>query len=87
MVGSNYPPGVTGNEYEIAGPDLMWEDEHFCEACDKYTEFDCESFNKIVSGRCTVCASDIDLGTHGDYFIDPDRQKDEAEDIRLLKGE
>ena len=23
---SNYPPGVTGNEYEIAGPDREWED-------------------------------------------------------------
>ena len=26
---SNYPPGVTGNEYEIAGPDKEWEDEHW----------------------------------------------------------
>jgi hypothetical protein len=24
---SNYPPGVTGNEYEIAGPDREWEEE------------------------------------------------------------
>lgn len=23
----NYPPGVTGNEYEIAGPDHEWYDE------------------------------------------------------------
>lgn len=27
---SNYPPGVTGNEYEIAGPDNEWEEEFEC---------------------------------------------------------
>ena len=32
---SNYPPGVTGNEYEIAGPD--WEEEIECPKCEKET--------------------------------------------------
>lgn len=27
---SNYPPGVTGNEFEIAGPDHEWEEEFQC---------------------------------------------------------
>lgn len=27
---SNYPPGVSGNEYEIAGPDAEWEEEFEC---------------------------------------------------------
>lgn len=27
---SNYPPGVSGNEYEIAGPDNEWEEEFEC---------------------------------------------------------
>lgn len=27
---SNYPPGVTGREYEIAGPDNEWEEEFEC---------------------------------------------------------
>ena len=26
---SNYPPGVTGNEYEIAGADAEWIDDDF----------------------------------------------------------
>ena len=26
---SNYPPGVTGNEYEIAGADAEWIDNDF----------------------------------------------------------
>lgn len=29
---SNYPPGVTGNEFEIAGPD--WEDDMLVRCCD-----------------------------------------------------
>lgn len=30
---SNYPPGVTGNEYEIAGADSEVEDVYFCTTC------------------------------------------------------
>lgn len=27
---SNYPPGVSGNEFAIAGPDKEWEEEMAC---------------------------------------------------------
>ena len=27
---SNYPPGVTGNEFEIAGPDAEWDEMQTC---------------------------------------------------------
>jgi hypothetical protein len=30
---SNYPPGVTGNEYEIAGPDYEREIDEPCPTC------------------------------------------------------
>mgnify|MGYP003679321021 FL=1 len=30
---SNYPPGVTGNEYEIAGPDYERESDTYCSEC------------------------------------------------------
>ena len=51
---SNYPPGVTGSEYEIAGPDTEVESREYCKWCaspqDGYTMtyryerwFDCES--------------------------------------------
>jgi hypothetical protein len=30
---SNYPPGVTGNEYEISGPDCEWEEQRECPLC------------------------------------------------------
>ena len=42
MTLSNYPPGVTGNEYQIAGPDSEWEETHYCEKCEKDTVFSCE---------------------------------------------
>jgi len=30
---SNYPPGVTGNEYAIGGPQREWEEEAHCPVC------------------------------------------------------
>ncbi len=30
---SNYPPGVTGNEYEIAGPDFEEDADENCSRC------------------------------------------------------
>ena len=30
---SNYPPGVTGNEYEIAGPDYERDVDEECPEC------------------------------------------------------
>ena len=33
---SNYPPGVSGNEYEIAGPDNEWEDDDFACSNDEF---------------------------------------------------
>ena len=30
---SNYPPGVTGSEYEIAGPDYEREVDENCKVC------------------------------------------------------
>jgi glutaredoxin len=32
-VSSNLPPGVSGNEYEIAGPDHEREEERTCSTC------------------------------------------------------
>lgn len=34
---SNYPPGVSGNEYEIAGPDYEHDSDVLCESCGGHT--------------------------------------------------
>ena len=86
MTLSNYPPGVTGNEYEIAGPDDEWESEHYCEKCEKTTTFRCESFRKQRSGICSECESELDLG-HADDDIDWDWIAEQKEDLEYFDRE
>ena len=86
MTLSNYPPGVTGNEYQIAGPDSEWEETHYCEKCEKDTVFSRESFQKQRSGICSECGSDIDLG-HADDYIDWDSVREEKEDLERHRVE
>jgi len=83
---SNYPPGVTGNEYEIAGPDEQWDEEYFCEKCETDTMFSCESFQGQRSGVCGECNSDLDLG-HRDDYIDWEWVEDQKEDLDLHRAE
>lgn len=53
---SNYPPGVTGREYQISGPDREWEDERECEACGKPTLWHFESHpHHGTWGYCSEC--------------------------------
>jgi hypothetical protein len=83
---SNYPDGVTGNEYAIAGPDKEWDEDHYCEKCDKTTTFGCESFQKQRSGICSECGSDLDLG-HSDDYIDWEDVADQREDLEEYRNE
>ena len=82
----NYPDGVTGNEYEIAGPDSEWEEELYCAKCEKTTTFSCESFRKQRSGICSECESDIDLG-HVDDDIDWESVAEQREDLEYHRRE
>jgi hypothetical protein len=43
---SNYPPGVSGLEYEIAGPDNEWEEEFECDNSNlRYVRITEDTFN------------------------------------------
>ena len=86
MTLSNYPDGVTGNEYEIAGPDSEWEEELYCAKCEKTTTFSCESFRKQRSGICSECESELDLG-HADDDIDWDWIAEQKEDLEYFDRE
>ena len=60
---SNYPPGVTGNEYEIVGPDEEWEEMRYCPTCDTKTEGMCQSYGSDQWWDCDVCDTRV-------YFLD-----------------
>ena len=74
----NYPPGVTGNEFAIAGPDYEKEADIPCGACGGQT------FELGYRGEHWItcsCGWTTDLEREGP---DPDRAHDEAVERRLF---
>lgn len=53
---SNYPPGVSGNEYEIAGPDREFTDERDCSNCDRTAVVDVTGYGWEEWWTCPYCA-------------------------------
>ena len=77
---SNYPPGVTGNEFAIAGPDYERESDELCLACgsEKTLELGYRGNRWLY---CKDCQTEIDLES---LEPDPDRKHDEAVERRLF---
>jgi hypothetical protein len=75
---SNYPPGVTGNEYEIAGPDYERETDKPCRKCG---ELMMELGYRHERWLACVCGRTVDLDVPEP---DPDRAYDEARERRLF---
>lgn len=73
---NGYPPGVTGNEYAIAGPDHEEEDYSFCEPCGQDQEGMTYTFRGERWFRCGTCAAQTDLPDLEDDGPDPDREYD-----------
>ena len=77
--GWHYPPGVTGNEFAIAGPDYERESNWSCG--------DCSSPMMELGYRgqrwlaCPSCSAVLDLELDEP---DPDRAYDEARERRLF---
>ncbi len=84
---SNYPTGVTGNEYEIAGPDYEKESDELCPTILWYgSECQAPTMEEGYCGeRWLVCddghRTDLEEEDPGD---DPDRKYDEERDRRML---
>jgi hypothetical protein len=49
---SNYPPGVTGNEYAIAGPDKEWVAWRHCPTCGWEGEADHQAYEGDAWWHC-----------------------------------
>jgi len=65
---SNFPPGVTGAEYEIAGADVEIETEALCTRC--VVEGDCKEGEKVGA---------MVYGFHGELWA----QCDNGHDVEL----
>ena len=58
---SNYPPGVTGLEYEIAGPDSETEEERFCPKCEKEQSGFLQTYRNQGWWTCDECNQTEDI--------------------------
>jgi predicted RNA-binding Zn-ribbon protein involved in translation (DUF1610 family) len=78
---SNYPPGVTGNEYAIAGPDSETEAADFlCPQCGSEAGT-LLRFRAQAWVSCDACTWSEDAPDQDDYDDgDADRRHDEARD-------
>ena len=57
MSGWNLPPGVTGAEFAIAGPDAEYEDVHWCTACDREASGLVQSYRSDAWFSCDTCGA------------------------------
>lgn len=58
--GWSYPPGISGNEYEIAGPDQDGEDDRWCKDCEKETLHEWARYRHDWWATCTECGRETD---------------------------
>lgn len=61
MYGDNYPPGVTGNEYQIAGPDNEYESDYDCPTCGSVQTGYILSYKGFSWFNCSTCDTDTDI--------------------------
>ncbi len=62
---SNLPPGCTGSEWEIAGPDYEKDVADYCPTCEEETDGLEMGYRRNRWWVCGVCGDQIDLETDG----------------------
>lgn len=55
---NNYPPGVTGNEWQIAGPDKEFEAEMRCKHCNAFELTIVSAYRGDLYWQCQACDED-----------------------------
>ena len=83
---SNFPPGVTGNEYEIAGPDYERESDTPCPFIEE-SGWPCgaPTMEQVYHReRWLVCYEREHVTDLDDPGDDPDRKYDEERDRKML---
>lgn len=69
---SNYPPGVSGFEYEIAGPDYEVEREEECVNCGEEVIQFVEGYRGQEWFTCILCNAYNEIGDRVEYEPDLD---------------
>lgn len=76
---SHYPPGVTGAEYAVAGPDWEEEEEEWCQCCGQPRRGVLQGYAGERWFLCGSCGSDAYLGPlEPDYDAAWELQRDLA---------
>ncbi|MGH7918837.1 MAG: hypothetical protein ACREQM_02700 [Candidatus Dormibacteraceae bacterium] len=83
MFGWNYPPGVTGTEYAICGPDWEREEKRWCATCERDRAGMLQGYRRDTWFVCDSCGEQTEID---DAFGDEDDEYDRAMDSRLLEG-
>lgn len=71
---NNYPPGVTGDEYEIAGPDYERDIDGACPECGQEDSLLEQGYRTSRWVVCSSCGHSYDLSA---LEPDPDEQRDQ----------
>jgi hypothetical protein len=83
---SNYPPGVTGNEYAISGAQKEWEEKTECSLCGKEDimlhEYHYEFGERYFCTNADCTGSDTGVEVEYDYAED-DFKFDEMRENRF----
>lgn len=58
---SNLPPGVTGDEFEIAGPDAEEERDRYCRRCEDVQPGMLQAYWRHVWWVCDECGETEDV--------------------------
>lgn len=65
---ASFPPGVTGNEKKIAGPDREHVEVRFCDSCQEDTEHEIWLCGRIEDRECRVCLHEFEREIGPDSF-------------------
>jgi hypothetical protein len=80
---SNYPPGVSGREYEIAGPDTEREADGTCSHCGLTGPGLIQTYGYSEWFVCDACEETTDLPSRNDMICDDCGRADGTHDYTV----
>lgn len=80
--GWSYPPGVTGREIEIAGPDSEEDEVRYCPDCDREQDGLTVGYRGHLTWECGTCGrvEEWDAEDERDYEAEAELRREAMED-------